>query len=449
MVPETPGVAHASPTSGPSEMPPPRRDRVLPYVVVAIGLAVLGLAGALWRPTTPAGADVATALDDFPTGLLQTVERYFLPRFLLATVEPVLLTVLAGAILLSRAGRRALEALAGAHVHSPRRAGYVAAAVTASVMLVVFPVHLAVRWLRPGSEPTDGASLAVWGAEWFAERMAVVGLIALAAALLAAMLPRWPRSWPWRLTIAATALMAVVAFVNPWVIDPLVVDRQPLPPGEMRATLEEVLHRAGHPDMALKLGTGQSVSELGAYVSGVGRSREIVLAQTVMVFAPRETAFIAAHELAHHEHHDVTRGVLLTATVLLPALLLLRLAIRSGRVRALVAAHGPSDPRLFAAAVVFALAVNAVAVPLVNLSERRTEMDADWRALQITEDPAAGVSILRFLVEEIGVHPDPPGWYQALRAVHPAIADRIRLAAAFAEQEDIDLHQAETRRGRS
>lgn len=398
---------------------------------------MLGLVAAIWQPGLPP-PDIGTAagpLDDF-SQLTPALDRYWIPRYAVRALEPLVFVAVAMGVIASERGRRALDALAGSQIRSPRRAGYVAAALLAFATLSTFPLHLTVRILRPGGAATDLVDIASWGAERLTGMAAVWGLVGLSAALITAVAPRWPRSWPWRLTILATAAFAMIAFLNPLIIDPLTVQRQPLPEGPTRAAIDGMLDRAGHEDIDVTLGSGRSASELGAYVTGAGATREIVISTDALrLFPPGSLAFVAAHELAHHEHHDVARGVLVTSAWLLLGLLAVRWIVQRRSIQRRIGASGPSDPRMMAAAVVFVLAVNVAASPLLNAVERRKELAADWRALQVTDDADAAVEIFRFLVTDADIHPDPPAWYGAFHAAHPEIVRRIRLAVAHEERQ--------------
>jgi Zn-dependent protease with chaperone function len=88
-------------------------------------------------------------------------------------------------------------------------------------------------------------------------------------------------------------------------------------------------------------------------------------------------------------------------------------------------------------AVPLALLVVAVfqlaTAPLANHVSRRLEAEADWKALQATGDPAALEGLmLGFSKTGLG-DPDPPGWVQLMVGTHPALADRIAMARAYAD----------------
>jgi STE24 endopeptidase len=62
------------------------------------------------------------------------------------------------------------------------------------------------------------------------------------------------------------------------------------------------------------------------------------------------------------------------------------------------------------------------------------EAEADWKALQVTRDPASleGV-MLDFSKTSLG-DPDPPGWVRLVLGTHPTLAQRVAMARAFDER---------------
>ena len=65
-------------------------------------------------------------------------------------------------------------------------------------------------------------------------------------------------------------------------------------------------------------------------VTGIGRTRRMILWDTLLTqFTPDEIEFVLAHELGHHAHSDVRRGLLLDG-----ALTLAKFWIADGLLRA-------------------------------------------------------------------------------------------------------------------
>jgi hypothetical protein len=59
------------------------------------------------------------------------------------------------------------------------------------------------------------------------------------------------------------------------------------------------------------------------------------------------------------------------------------------------------------------------------------EAEADWKALQVTRDPASLEKLMVGFAETSRGDPDPPGLVQLLLGTHPELADRVAMARAW------------------
>jgi STE24 endopeptidase len=62
------------------------------------------------------------------------------------------------------------------------------------------------------------------------------------------------------------------------------------------------------------------------------------------------------------------------------------------------------------------------------------EAEADWKALEVTNDPAALEGLMRGFSTTSLADPNPPEWAQLMLGTHPSLADRVAMARAFAER---------------
>ncbi len=164
-----------------------------------------------------------------------------------------------------------------------------------------------------------------------------------------------------------------------------------------------------------------------AYVSGVGRTRRIVLFDTLVRDLPRdEVRYVVAHELAHVSRRHVARGLAIGATLAVPACLAL------GALVAWRTGDGPPDPELAlrraSLAALGATALGVLGGPLAAWLSRAHEREADWAALGVTGEPDAVIRAHQSLIgRSLGV-PDPPRWVRLLYGSHPTALERIGLA---------------------
>lgn len=167
--------------------------------------------------------------------------------------------------------------------------------------------------------------------------------------------------------------------------------------------------------------------EANAYAFGLGPSRRVVFWDTILEkpFSQSEQKIVLAHELAHHSQRHLPEGIGWFALFAIPgAWILMRTTRRRG---------GMGDP----AAVPLALFVVAVfqlaTMPLASHLSRRMEAEADWKALEVTHDPAALEGLMvEFSKTSLG-DPDPPALARLMFGTHPTLADRVRMARAWKE----------------
>lgn len=415
------------------------RDRVLLPALVAVGLAVAGLVFSLWRPLAPVDG-LATELDRFAPEVLATVQAYVRPRYLAVAGTTALSVLVPFWFLATRRGRAVTSRLAGPGPHAPWRGALIAVVVVGLASLARLTIALPVGYYR--ERDWGFAAGSVWG--WLWEWTVGVGgrLIgyAVGVALLLWAMRRWPRSWPFRLTVLGTALVAALVVVQPNLIQPLTLSTEPLAQGPLREELGTVLERAGEPDLDILVGdASRRTTRVNAFVSGLGPSRQLVLYDTLLELPHERITYVVAHELAHRQHQDVARGVLLSAAGLLVGLVLLAAVLRSPGTRAVLGARSPTDPRLTPLIVVLVVVGQLVAAPVVMGASRRAERAADHQALVLTEEPASMVATARtFVVRDLS-NPSPPGWVRLLFGSHPTPAERIRTAAAVAERRGLQL----------
>jgi STE24 endopeptidase len=417
-----------------------RRERVLPWAAAAVLLAVAGIVGSLRRPFAPTLPASATDLDTFDTAVMVAVEAYRGPRYVVgiaATVVAVLVPVL---IVATGRGRARVRRWAGGATHGPLRAARVALLVAVLTSLATLPLAAWTRIVHDGRWGFRTQSVAGWVRDWLVVSTGTWLITAGVVAGLFAGMRRWPRSWPYRLTILGTGLVAAFVLLHPLVVQPLLLPTSPLPAGEARDAIEEVLAHAGEPDVPLLVGeASRRTTRVNAAVVGIGPTERVVVHDTLLELPPDQVASVVAHELAHREHADLVRGVLLGAAGLLAGTLVLRGVLGSAWVRRGLAVRGPTDPRLAAAVMALVAVLELVGSPVANLVSREVERAADARALELTEDPAPLLRTARtFTVRDLAA-PEPPTPLHLYYGTHPTVGQRVRYAAAWADHRGVEL----------
>ena len=264
---------------------------------------------------------------------------------------------------------------------------------------------------------------------WFVDHAKALGLVlviseAAAASVYFAM--RLAGSWWW----AATALVfaaagALVSRLAPVLLLPLFYQFKPLTRDALRERLLTLSERARVPVLgAFEWGLGEKTSRANAALVGAGRTRRILVSDTLLKdYSDDEIEVILAHEIAHHVHHDIWTALaletLVTAVALLGADLILR---RLG--------YPPPDLISWPLLILAAGGVSLLLSPLGNSWSRHNERRADRFALRLTERPDAFISAMRRLGSQNLAEERPSALVVWFFHTHPTIEERIEAAAA-------------------
>jgi STE24 endopeptidase len=253
------------------------------------------------------------------------------------------------------------------------------------------------------------------------------------AALLLALMRRFPRAWWAPASVLAVAIGAVFLYAGPVVLDPLFNRFKPLPAGPVRSDVLALARRSGvDVGQVYEVDASRRTTAANAYVTGLGHTKRVVLYDTLLGrFSRDETRLVVAHELGHVHYHDVPRGLLYLALVAPGALfaagaLTDRLSPRDA---------APGTPAVLPAAVLSLALVSAVVGLISNQLSRRVEARADTYSLRLTDRPQAFISSERRLAVQNLSDPDPPAWQTSLLATHPPTIERIGAAVAFGRGE--------------
>ena len=206
---------------------------------------------------------------------------------------------------------------------------------------------------------------------------------------------------------------------------------RPLADAETVERIHGLMNRAGAPVRDVcSLDFSRRTAEANAAVIGIGRSRRVVIADTLLAeFSPSEVDAVVAHELGHHIHRDVQRLLLGNAAAiwlgLFSASQLAPVALPILSMPSL--AYVPGYPMLLFVAELYFLVLG----PFLNWWSRRLEGAADRFALGLTRDPAAFAAAMRRIGCQNLVELRPPRWAEVLLASHPALYRRIELAESL------------------
>jgi STE24 endopeptidase len=401
---------------------------VLTALGVVLTLSALTLVP--WRATSPTDADRAAALSEVPAGLVargRALHAALRPSsygsLLLALVVPLALGLTpAGARVVVWAGRPF-----GGHWMAQALVGGLA------ILMLLWLVSLPFGVWRHTVLRRFGLSTQGWRG-WAGDRLRslAVGAVTSAVVLggfytLTHVAPRW---W-WAFgAVAAAALVVLLSFVFPVLVEPVFNTFTPMPSGPLR---EELLTMAAGDGMPVRdvlvADASRRTTGLNAYVSGLGATRRIVVYDTLLRTAPPgEVRSVVAHELGHAKDRDAELGALFGAIGAAAAVVALYLLGQWDALLRRAGVDSIGSPEALGLVLAAAAVAGLVSGPVQNLVSRRVEARADRHALRLTGDSAEFAAMQLRLAEVNITDVHPPRIEYLLFATHPDTVERLAAA---------------------
>lgn len=267
---------------------------------------------------------------------------------------------------------------------------------------------------------------------WCLDRMKFGGIaliFAVAAALIVFSLIRWmPERWWLAAALCFAAIMVLLARIAPVVLLPMFYTFKPLTRAALADRLVALANRAG----ARVLGVfewqlSDRTRKANAALAGIGRTRRILLSDTLLAeHSDDEIEVVLAHELAHHVHHDIWKGLALETLLMTLGFFL------ADRVVAASVGHfgivSKDDVAGLPLLVLAGGAASLTLLPLANAVSRAHERRADRYALEMTNNAAAFSSAMKRLGAQNLAEERPSRLIEILFYSHPPIADRLEAA---------------------
>jgi len=258
------------------------------------------------------------------------------------------------------------------------------------------------------------------------------GAIFYALSWIVANIESW---WLWGFALLF-GLAVLINVIYPTIIAPIFNKFTPLEEGELRADIESMMNGVGlKSDGVFVLDASKRDSRLNAYFGGLGKSKRVVLFDTLMEkLSNKELLAVLGHELGHFSHGDIWKnigmmGVLLFTSFFilgnLPATLFIEMGIEktAGAEIAMMILLLPLLSFLF--------------TPILSAVSRHNEYAADEFGSELGGKENL-VSALMKLVEENKSFPKSHPLYAFFYYTHPPVLERLKelgYDASFVNEE--------------
>jgi Zn-dependent protease with chaperone function len=394
-------------------------------LAIALAVAVLAAAWAvaawwLWQTTVPddlrlphvAAADVLAQpeLDE-----AREFERFLRWSYLASSL--VLIGVFA---VYARYGVRFTRESAAGRIGTGMLLAMLGAAI---VWLVQIPFGILDLWWQRSHDVSELGYVQWFFLNWFAlgGEFLFLCLALLIVMGLAGPLGNW---WWIPGAFVFVGLAALLTFVSPYLIP-----EQRDPPERLVREADQLGEEQGLQHIPVRIQKVDSWESPNAQATGLGPTRRIILWNTlVRRFDHGEVRVVLAHELGHHSRNHLWKGVAWYALFAIPGAFLIAWATR-GR-------GGMRDPAAVPLALFVLVVLQFIALPVLNAITRNMEAEADWVALETTEDPETTTRLWSDFAKEAKADPSPPTWSYILFDTHPSMAKRVAMAEAWRERHE-------------
>jgi len=294
--------------------------------------------------------------------------------------------------------------------------------------LLLLPLELYGGYYREHMYGLSTQGLGGWFKDWGKGLLLQVILLLPTVNLLYLFIRRDPLRWFLPAGGVLTVLILVLAFAAPVLIDPLFHTFTPLKDADLKGRVIRLAERAGVAvEQVLEADASRRTVKANAYVTGFGRTKRIVLYDTLLTRASAdEVEVVLAHEMGHRMYQHIWKGVGLSVVALFVGLGITALVLRWGSARGLIT-H-PADPAGLPLLILTLLLLSLVTLPLQNVVSRHFERQADRAALELTGNRQAHIKVEVDLARSNLADITPPRWAVLLLYTHPPVLERIAIA---------------------
>jgi STE24 endopeptidase len=229
-----------------------------------------------------------------------------------------------------------------------------------------------------------------------------------------------------------------VTYISPYVIEPLFNKFTPVEDLSLREGIIRLLEKAGiRAERILRVDASKRSRHTNAYFTGIGRTKRIVLYDTLIEKMNREEVLsVLAHEIGHWKKRHILKMIALFEVL---SGIALYLSYRFMQGDYLATLFHIERATFFAKALILAFLAGILILPLrpiLNSYIRRHEKEADITSHELTNDSEGMVRALVKLSRDNLSNLYPHPLYVSFYYSHPPILERIRYIKGLAGKEE-------------
>lgn len=298
----------------------------------------------------------------------------------------------------------------------------------AAVELIGLPFHFVSGFVLEHRYELSNQSFRGWVIKvvkgWLLAAPLGLGVLLMFYALLRFTGDAW---WIWA-TVGSLLLMLVLGRILPVVILPLFYKVTPLENADLEGRLRRLAEGTGLTVQGVyRLGLSVETRKANAALAGIGRSRRVLLGDTLLnEFTPEEIEVVFAHEVGHHVHRHISK--IIVWSVVTSAVGFWAIDVALHRLAAGLGYASFDDPAALPLVMLVPMIFGLVLSPLQNALSRLFERQSDRYALERTHNPTAYRSAFVKLARMNKADPDPHPLAVFFFEDHPPIRQRLAMA---------------------
>lgn len=219
------------------------------------------------------------------------------------------------------------------------------------------------------------------------------------------------------------ALILLVNLIYPTLIAPLFNKMSPLENGELKASIEDLLSKAGFKSSGVfVVDASKRDKRLNAYFGGLGSTKRVVLFDTLInALSKDEILAVLGHELGHFKHGDIIKNLALMSVVIF-----IVFAVFGNIPNSVFEAVGldKNGGSIIVILMLFSSILLAFFEPVISYFSRLHEFGADDFGASI-KDKTNMIEALKKLGSENKAFPLSHPVYSAVYHSHPTLFERI------------------------
>jgi Zn-dependent protease with chaperone function len=283
-----------------------------------------------------------------------------------------------------------------------------------------------------------------WFWDWTKGEFLEFALAIILAFILYGVIRRSPRRWWFYFWLASLPILFAIIFLEPFVIEPLFFEFQPLAKqhAALVGELEKVVIRGGlviPPNRMFEMKASEKLNSLNAYVSGLGASKRVVVWDTTMAkMTTPEILSVFGHEMGHYVLGHVRNSLILASAF---ALVLLFIAYCAfdwllGRWGSRWRIRDEGDWASLPVLLLIVAVLSFLSEPIANGYSRWQEHQADVFGLEvihgIVPDSKEVASHTFQVLGEVDLdEPNPNPFIEFWLYTHPSISERIAFTQSY------------------